>query len=385
MTSFSYCTGVKGRSRVRVFQREERDSLLLEWYEGGKRCTRTLGHRDTARGREEAHQLSAELQLGRSARPEELTLQALFDKYDREKPEKSEGKRAHDKHVRSIAFEVFGRHALPARFTHRDAARFVSARRELGDLRPGRTKGNPVGPRVLVYDLRHMLAVFNWAVRGGLLERNPWTGYRVPEAGKHTPRRIAVTGPQFDAVLSVSSRISPNCTLLLLVVNETGHRVGAVRQLRWSDVDLASDAPMIRWRGTGDKMGYEHATYCSPSLVEVLRSARAARPAIGDAWIFPSPANSTKPASSDLVRGWWQELEVLVRREEGGAQLLPAQPGRGWHSLRRKFATEMKNVPLTDLCALGGWKSPQTVLQCYMRPDARTQRRALADRMRFEA
>jgi hypothetical protein len=53
------------------------------------------------------------------------------------------------------------------------------------------------------------------------------------------------------------------------------------------------------------------------------------------------------------------------------------EAGRGCHGLRRKFATDLKHIPLKDLCALGGWKDPQTVLKCYQQPDAVTMRRAL--------
>ena len=52
----------------------------------------------------------------------------------------------------------------------------------------------------------------------------------------------------------------------------------------------------------------------------------------------------------------------------------------GWHSLRRKFATELKEKPLKDLCALGGWKNPHTILLCYQREDEETMREALATR-----
>ena len=59
---------------------------------------------------------------------------------------------------------------------------------------------------------------------------------------------------------------------------------------------------------------------------------------------------------------------------------LPVVTRRGWHSLRRKFATELKSIPLTDLCALGGWKESQTVLKCYQQPDEATMRTALEQR-----
>ncbi len=40
--------------------------------------------------------------------------------------------------------------------------------------------------------------------------------------------------------------------LALILANETGHRLGALRHLRWSDVDL--DAGRIRWRAKHDKI-----------------------------------------------------------------------------------------------------------------------------------
>jgi hypothetical protein len=45
----------------------------------------------------------------------------------------------------------------------------------------------------------------------------------------------------------------------------------------------------------------------------------------------------------------------------------------------------LKLVPLKDLCALGGWKSPETVLTCYQQADAVTMQQALESRQRLEA
>ncbi len=64
-----------------------------------------------------------------------------------------------------------------------------------------------------------------------------------------------------------------------------------------------------------------------------------------------------------------------TRRDLGehlGSGLVPAP--------RRKFATDLKDVPLPDLCALGGWKDAKTILQCYQAPDPDTMRSALANR-----
>ena len=71
---------------------------------------------------------------------------------------------------------------------------------------------------------------------------------------------------------------------------------------------------------------------------------------------------------------WWLKAENLAELEE--------KPGRGWHSLRRKFASELMDKPLKVLCDLGGWKGAKTVMDCYQRPNEDELREALADRRR---
>ena len=44
----------------------------------------------------------------------------------------------------------------------------------------------------------------------------------------------------------------------LIVAHETGHRIGAIRQLQWSDIDFIGGN--IRWRAEHEKTGYEHVT-----------------------------------------------------------------------------------------------------------------------------
>jgi len=74
---------------------------------------------------------------------------------------------------------------------------------------------------------------------------------------------------------------------------------------------------------------------------------------------------------------WWRRAERLAG--------IAHEPGRSFHALRRKFVTELKHVPLKDLCALGGWKNPDTVLTCYQTADEVTMREALASRRPLRA
>ena len=116
-------------------------------------------------------------------------------------------------------------------------------------------------------------------------------------------------------------------------------------------------------------------TPISRELAAALQHAQRVREVIGDAWVFPSPEDPTKPCSRVLMRDWM----------ERGLKKIGIIPGMryGWHSLRRQFATELKHIPLPDLCALGGWKDPKTILKCYAQPDDQTMRAALDSRTRL--
>ena len=71
---------------------------------------------------------------------------------------------------------------------------------------------------------------------------------------------------------------------------------------------------------------------------------------------------------------WYMKAEKLAGLEP--------KWGRGWHSLKRKFASDLMHLALKVLCELGGWKTAQMVLQCYQRTGSgrrsRTAQRALS-------
>ena len=54
---------------------------------------------------------------------------------------------------------------------------------------------------------------------------------------------------------------------------------------------------------------------------------------------------------------WWRKAQTLAALEP--------KARRGWHSLRRKFAGDLMELPLKVLCELGAWKAAKTVLPCY--------------------
>ena len=73
----------------------------------------------------------------------------------------------------------------------------------------------------------------------------------------------------------------------LVLAHETGHRIGAIRQLRWSDIDLGGG--VIRWRGEHEKSGYEHRTPLMPEALAVPKEARAESAGTPGAPVLPAP------------------------------------------------------------------------------------------------
>jgi integrase len=156
----------------------------------------------------------------------------------------------------------------------------------------------------------------------------------------------------------------------LVLAHETGHRLSSIRKLRWSDVDM--EAERIHWRALDEKSRFEHESGMTSKAREAFKLARVKCPAIGDAPVLPAPKDRSKPLSRWLLLHWWYRAEQLAGIEH--------VRGRAWHSLRRKFATELKHAPLSDLKDLGGWKDHNTILKCYQRGDDSTKRAALASR-----
>ena len=126
--------------------------------------------------------------------------------------------------------------------------------------------------------------------------------------------------------------------------------------------------------GEHEKTGYEHRTPVSAEALGVLEEARWRNPGTGDFPVLPAPKDASMCVGQWPIHDWWEKAEVLAGLER--------KRGRGWHSLRRKFASDLMDQPLKVLCQLGGWKTAQTVLQCYQRADEDQLRKALEDRRR---
>ena len=353
----------------------------VEWRENGRRLTRSLGHRDWASAKRQADEFAAgfvgpDLNGKAEAGPEPLTLEMLFDIYGEEvTPSKGRYSRGHDRAAMRMFLRFFGRHRDPASLSQRDWDRFIRERRA-GTVGPS---GKPVSDRMVECDLKFLIAVLNWAARSRdergrlLLDRNPLKGLRKPT--EKNPTRVVLTEEEYRAMLEVSGQVEWRFRVALVLAHETGHRIGAIRHLRWLDIDFEDRT--ICWRAEHDKSGHEHVTPVTADALEVLEEARKRNPAPGEAPVLPAPKSPSKCMGAALAQGWWGRAERLAGLEP--------KRGRGWHSLRRKFASDLMDQPLKVLCELGGWKEARTVLQCYQQADEGQLRTALESRRRARA
>ncbi|MDE2752038.1 MAG: site-specific integrase [Gemmatimonadota bacterium] len=348
----------------------------IEWRDNGRRLTRSLKHRDWSRAKKQADEFAAGFAPHRpdaQTAPGPLTLETLFDIYgDEVTPGKSLSSRQHDRAATKMFLGFLGRSRNPATLSQRDWDRFILARRA-GSVGPS---GRPVSDRMVERDLRFLISVLNWAAKSRderghlLLETNPLRGLKTPT--QKNPTRVVLSEDEYQALLAVSREVDWRFRVALVLAHETGHRIGAIRKLRWSDIDMEGET--IRWRSEHEKTGYEHITPITAETVAALEEARPRNHATGDAPLLPSPKDPSVSVGVWMSRGWWNRAERLAGLEP--------KRGRGWHSLRRKFATDLMDQPLKVLCELGGWKTAKTVLQCYQRADEGQLREALASRRR---
>lgn len=379
--AWSYQAGERGKNRVNLYDRGER-GLYLEFREQGdaggpsRRVRVSLGHIDREEAKAKADKLALEFRTADRAKRQPLTLRRLIDIYESEvTPSKAPSTQEHDRRSFEMFTRFFGADRFPETLSLRDLHRFISERRS-GKLRPATVKNaRKVGDRIIQSDLALLLAILNYATRAGdgkggvLLERNPLKGLPIPK--NESPARPVLTEEQYLAVRSVAVKVASWAELFVVLSHETGHRAGSIRQLRWSDVDFAGGR--IHWRGEADKIGNDHSTPLTEEALACLLRERNARSSIGDAPIFPARrGDRTQPMTGDAAFNLWKRLAKSAGIPEGQRF--------GWHSLRRKFGSDLRETNLRDLCDLGGWKSIQTVLTCYVRPDEAAQRKVLVGR-----
>lgn len=347
-----YRAGERGRNRVRLVADRRTEILALEYRaEDGRRARTSCKTRDVALGKRMADALAARLAAG-VAPARAVTLKALFDIYDVEVGAASNARRQNRRAAENVV-NILG-NARADTLKASDVRRFMAERRRRGDQRS--KNGRPVGARVIAFDVKHLLAVLRWAVREGRIDQYRLDGFTVP--AEENPRRPVLTREQYAALQAVPDAVHPYCSLLLTLAHQTGHRLGALLALTWDDVKDRT----VTWRAPSDKKRREHVTPLTDTAVTALDARAATLLAEGrtpEGLIFPNGDGG--PVKNFTATHWWRSMEKAAG--------LAHEDGRGWHSLRRMFASEMATLTSTvALARLGGWADVTTLSKCYVLP-----------------
>lgn len=363
-------------NRVRVFEARAGGPLMRSIYIDGKEERRSLGHKDKKLAEQQAYAFLSQLVADEEAVEKGTLTLAQLQRLYVESPafgDKKERTRKEDAQRLERVVRYLGPGRQVETVTESDVRRFTAARRRGDRSLYGVQPGSPVRDRSIEADLVALHTMLNWGAkerdRNGrrLIPENPIKGVPIPR--EKNPVRPLVMHDEFLALLAVADRVSPLLRLALVVAEGTGRRLSAIRLLRWSDVDLEAGA--IHWRAENDKKGFDSVVPVSPQVREALAEARRERPAIGDAWVFPSPTDAGKACRPELMDDW-------LRRAYEFAGLEP-RPGGMWHCFRRKWATERKGLSPVDVAAAGGWKNPNTPVRIYQQSDKATLQAVVAN------
>jgi len=261
----------------------------------------------------------------------------------------------------------------------KDAESFIDQRRS-GAID---ARGNPVEPKLqksvgdsaIGDDLLWLRGLIAWAIRWKdnghyLMKENPTRGWPIPKE-KNVRRPIATTD-RYEALRRKSdhvmmtigrgkkaTKVRSYLSELLDLAYHTGRRISAIRQLRHEDLKLKQNS--ILWPRTTDKVKKDWLVPMSREVRTVIDRVRRDRPLSIGGYLFPSPTDSTKAVSKELVYSWLREAEDRAE--------LPHLEQGGWHCFRRGWATARKGMPVQDLMAFGGWESPVCLETLYQQAD----------------
>jgi len=370
-------------TRVRLFQKRRNGTFYRAVWIRGKGHDRACLH---TRMREEAdrvgRQLLAALLSGtpHSAASGRVTLKELWERFRNEAPNFLDNKPRTKQETEAraqILLSFFGEECDVRHLNARDQTAYTTQRIAGGIQCPDGRVTSEVRARSVEADLVLLHAMLSWGttvrVPGGgrFLEHNPLAGVR--RVRELNPKRPVATWERFqktrnairsleDAAKSDRERVRwIRLDLALVLAEATGRRLGAIRQLRWEDLDFHQST--IRWRPEADKKGREWVVPLPKSLLDELKRFRRRLGAVAG-WLFAAEQDPDQPMDRHLFDKW---LAVAER-----AAKLPKLEGGLWHPYRRKWATERKGHSLKDVAAAGGWQDTETLLRCYQQPDNET-------------
>jgi integrase len=191
--------------------------------------------------------------------------------------------------------------------------------------------------------------LLNWMVRHGRAPLNPLSSVgRVDTRGRETIRRRALTVDQMRALLAAA----PERRAVYLVAAQTGLRRGELAALRWSDVVLDGEDPVVNVRASTAKNRKAAALALAPEVVTELRRLQAV--ARRDRPVFDRMVPKMPTFKADLERAGVPFIDSEGRRVD-------------FHALRHTLGTNLSRagVPLRVAMELMRHSDPGLTMKTY--------------------
>ena len=192
----------------------------------------------------------------------------------------------------------------------------------------------PGGPIAANRTLSAIRALFNFALRRGIIESTPVA--LVERPGEETQRERTLTADEIAAVWSGADTLGYPFGQYFQLALLTGQRRDEVARMRWTDLDL--EAAIWSLPAEATKVGRSHVVPLSPLAVDILKGLPRKTVSVGGA-LKPSPYVFTTSGGVP-VSGFSKakpRLDQAIAKARAGVALAP------WtiHDLRRTAATEM--------------------------------------------
>ena len=366
--------------RVRLFQKRSGGQFYRAvWIPGRGEDRRCLFTSDRSEAERLGKELLAAILRNEDTNPSfELTLADLWERYRTEcvafLDNTQRSQREAESHA-GVLMGFFGKDCDVRGLTEQDQLAFIKKRIAGGIHCGSGFVTAAVRLRTVEVDLQLLHTMLRWALtvrtRTGkrLLEQNPLAGVKRPR--EKNPKRPVATWERYQATRraiqeligssksDVARRKWLRLELALVLAEATGRRLGAIRQLRWDDIDL--NRGTIRWRAEADKKGKEWVIPIPTSLADELRVFRVKLGGAFGGLIFPTALNPSRAISRDAFGHWLATAEKKAN--------LPKLDGSLWHAYRRAWATSRKDLSVVDVAAAGGWNDVGTLMKCYQQAD----------------
>jgi integrase len=183
--------------------------------------------------------------------------------------------------------------------------------------------------------IRGVKVVYNWGEAHELLARNKTHRFRFKVGKDRKPGKVAEYRKEdFLALCAALPLDGRNWRAggIVRLCGYQGVRQGAVRHLRWEDLNF--DTLSVTWRASYDKLGREWRQPLRQQTWQILEEIRVR--GIESPWVFPAPRErkSGDPVYSAQAL-WWALTEAEKRAG------IPHLPNRGAHGLRRMLAGDI--------------------------------------------